>query len=89
MEEINVLPGIFTAVFVANDPRYIVTKAQTAGKGVQIPFLSHSTRRTQFLFLLCSFQITPKLSSPQTVMMSLILVCSSSWVYTKVYVALG
>lgn len=55
MEKTNVLPGIFIAVFVTDDRRYIVTKAWAAGKGVQIPFLSYSTQRTQFLFLLCSF----------------------------------
>lgn len=43
MEKPNMLPGVFTAVLVSNDPRHLVTKAQAAGKGVQIPFLSYST----------------------------------------------
>lgn len=40
------LPGVFTAVLVANDPRHVVTMARAAGKGVPIPFLSYSTQRT-------------------------------------------
>lgn len=40
------LPAVFTAVLVANDPRHVVTKAQAAGKDVRIPFLSYSTQRT-------------------------------------------
>lgn len=40
------LPGVFTAVLVANDPRHVVTTARAAGKGVPILFLSYSTQRT-------------------------------------------
>lgn len=45
------LPGVFTAVLVANGPRHAVTTAQAAGKGVPIPFLSYSTQRTKFLYV--------------------------------------
>lgn len=51
MEKNNMLPGVFTAVLVANGPRHAVTTAQAAGKGVPIPFLSYSTQRTKFLYV--------------------------------------